>query len=51
MSAPILEAVGLRKHFVTRRPLFGAPTVVRAVDGIDLRIAPGETFAIVGESG
>ena len=51
MSAPIMETIGLRKHFVTRRPLFGAPTVVRAVDGIDLRIAHGETFAIVGESG
>ena len=51
MSAPILETVGLCKHFVTRRPLIGAPTVVRAVDGVDLRIARGETFAIVGESG
>ena len=25
-----------REHFVTRKPLFGAPTVVRAVDGVDL---------------
>ena len=52
MSArPILEARALRRRFVTRRPLFGAPTVVHAVDGVDLAIAEGETFAIVGESG
>ena len=50
MSA-ILEARGLRRHFVTGRGLFGPPTVVRAVDGVDLSIEAGETFAIVGESG
>ncbi|MEO0911931.1 MAG: oligopeptide/dipeptide ABC transporter ATP-binding protein [Pseudomonadota bacterium] len=47
----ILEARALKRHFTTRKPLFGAPTVVRAVDGVDLAIAEGETFAIVGESG
>jgi peptide/nickel transport system ATP-binding protein len=47
----ILSARALRKDFVTRRPLFGEPTVVRAVDGVSLDIAQGETFAIVGESG
>ena len=47
----ILEGVGLERRFVTRRPLFGDPTVVRAVDGVDLRVRRGETFAIVGESG
>ncbi|MDX8351802.1 oligopeptide/dipeptide ABC transporter ATP-binding protein [Cognatiyoonia sp. IB215182] len=53
MTAPeiILEASALRREFVTRRPLFGAPTVVRAVDGVDLKIQRGETFSIVGESG
>lgn len=50
-TQPILEARDLKKQFVTRKPLFGGPTVVRAVDGIDLAISPGETFAIVGESG
>ncbi|MEJ6395532.1 dipeptide ABC transporter ATP-binding protein [Gymnodinialimonas sp. 2305UL16-5] len=50
MSA-ILSARDLRKDFVTSRPLFGAPTVVRAVDGVSLDIEQGETFAIVGESG
>ena len=48
---PVLEARELRKEFVTGKPLFGASTVVRAVDGVNLSIAEGETFAIVGESG
>ena len=48
---PIIEARALKRHFVTKRPLFGDPTVVRAVDGVDLTVSEGETFAIVGESG
>src|SRR6056297_1931945 len=47
----ILSARDLRKEFVTKRPLFGAPTVVRAVDGVSFDVAQGETFAVVGESG
>ncbi|WP_186766469.1 ABC transporter ATP-binding protein [Puniceibacterium confluentis] len=47
----ILSAQGLRRDFVTRKPLFGANTIVRAVDGVDLQILQGETVAIVGESG
>ncbi len=48
---PLIEARGLRKHFVTKRPFFGQPTIVRAVDGVDLAVQRGETFSIVGESG
>ena len=47
----ILETRDVKRHFVTGRPIFGTPTIVRAVDGIDLLIRRGETFAIVGESG
>ncbi|MFA8384207.1 MAG: ABC transporter ATP-binding protein [Pelagibaca sp.] len=47
----ILTARGLTRRFTTHKPLFGAPTVVQAVSGIDLDIEEGETFAIVGESG
>jgi|HubBroStandDraft_1064217.scaffolds.fasta_scaffold00104_4 oligopeptide transport system ATP-binding protein len=43
----LLEARGLVKHFGTGRG--NAP--IRAVDGVDLTIAAGETLALVGESG
>ncbi len=51
MTAPILEAVGVAKHFRVGQKLFDKGSVVRAVDGISLRVRAGETFAIVGESG
>ncbi len=53
MTAPttIIRTNALERQFVTKKPLFGEPTVVRAVDGVDLAIRAGETFAIVGESG
>ena len=52
MSAPLLHAQGLTKHFPVRRGVFGrVQGMVRAVDGVDLHIAPGETLGVVGESG
>lgn len=51
MTAPILQASGLSRRFIASKPLFGTPSVVQAVNGVDLEIAEGETFAIVGESG
>jgi oligopeptide/dipeptide ABC transporter ATP-binding protein len=50
---PLLRAHGLTKHFPVTQGVLWASTVgwVKAVDGIDFSIRPGETLAIVGESG
>jgi oligopeptide/dipeptide ABC transporter ATP-binding protein len=49
MSAPLLEIRGLTKHFPARGGR--GRGVVRAVDDVSFTIGPGETFALVGESG
>jgi peptide/nickel transport system ATP-binding protein len=41
----LLQVTGLVKHFTTPQQ------TVRAVDGVDLSIEPGETLGLVGESG
>ncbi|HEV2604387.1 MAG TPA: dipeptide ABC transporter ATP-binding protein [Microvirga sp.] len=51
MSA-VLEVENLVKHFVAKRSAFGRPlATVKAVDGVSFALKPGETLAIVGESG
>jgi putative ABC transport system ATP-binding protein len=45
MSEPVLWARGLSKHYGRGEGL------VRAVDGVDLEVAPGETVAVMGPSG
>jgi peptide/nickel transport system ATP-binding protein len=45
VTGDLLSVEGLTKHF----PLRGG--TLRAVDGVDFTIAPGETLGLVGESG
>ncbi|MFF3173718.1 dipeptide ABC transporter ATP-binding protein [Streptomyces sp. NPDC057900] len=49
---PLLRVEGLVKHFPIRKGLFGRQAAaVKAVDGIDFEVYPGETLGVVGESG
>lgn len=49
---PLLEVNDLKMHFPVREGLFlRASRFNRAVDGVSLRVAPGETLGLVGESG
>jgi len=49
--AAILSVVDLKKHFRSRKGFFGKESLVRAVDGVSFDVMPGESFAVVGESG
>jgi oligopeptide/dipeptide ABC transporter ATP-binding protein len=56
MPEPLLEVAGLHMHFAMRRSVLSKirrlpPEVLRAVDGVDLKIAQGEALGLVGESG
>jgi oligopeptide/dipeptide ABC transporter ATP-binding protein len=56
VAEPLLEVRDLQMQFVIsnsvgRRVRRVAPEVLRAVDGVDLRIEPGEALGLVGESG
>jgi len=45
MTEPLLQITGLKTQFKAGN------NIVRAVDGVDLSINPGETVCVVGESG
>ena len=52
-SGALLEVENLAKHYPMKRGLVFAKTIgtVRAVDGVSFALMPGETLALVGESG
>ncbi len=52
VAEPVLELRDVAVHFGGRSGLFSPPTPpVRAVEGVDLTLAPAETVGLVGESG
>ena len=44
-GTPLIETRDLKKYFKVKKGM------LHAVDGIDMKIMPGETFGVVGESG
>ncbi|MBF9235209.1 peptide ABC transporter ATP-binding protein [Microvirga alba] len=51
MSAPVVEAKGLKRTYEVKRGLFKEPGRLQAVGGISFAVEPGKTLAVVGESG
>jgi oligopeptide/dipeptide ABC transporter ATP-binding protein len=51
MTEPVLEVTDLVKHFPASSGLGVSGDVVRAVEGVSLRIGSGEVVGLVGESG
>ena len=49
--APLLDIEGLHVDFDVRSGAFGKTARLRAVNGVSLQLAPGETLGVVGESG
>ena len=52
MAEPILKVTNLKKHYPICKGLLNKQVATRyVVDGVDIKIMPGETAALVGESG
>ncbi|OCX58180.1 peptide ABC transporter ATP-binding protein [Thioclava sp. SK-1] len=51
MSEPLIEVQDLARNYPIRQGLMGKTRNVWALDGVNLKIARGETLGVVGESG
>jgi len=51
MTAPLLEARNLARHYSVGRGLLRPKALVRALDGVSFTLTEGRTLAVVGESG
>jgi dipeptide transport system ATP-binding protein len=51
MTAPLLVARDLSRHYEVSRGPFRAPAIVKALIGASLTLHAGKTLAVVGESG
>ena len=51
MTAPILTAEGLTRHYPVKDGMFAPMQLVRALTDVSFELSPGKTLAVVGESG
>ncbi|AVO38925.1 ABC transporter ATP-binding protein [Pukyongiella litopenaei] len=51
MTAPVMTATGLARHYEVGGGLFSKPGTVKAVARVDFNLFAGRTLAVVGESG
>jgi dipeptide transport system ATP-binding protein len=51
MTAPVMTATALERHYNVSGGLFRAPKTLKAVAGVEFALYPGKTLAVVGESG
>jgi len=51
MSAPVLQAQNLARHYRIPRGLLAGDLTLKAVDGVSFTLDAGRTLAVVGESG
>lgn len=51
MTAPVMSAVDLARHYAVGGGIFSKPQTLRAVAKVDFELYAGKTLAVVGESG